>query len=387
MRLATTPRCLGKRLRVSPCVPLAQGPHYGDTGIPSTGDEPVPTSTSWTTNHGLPLPPILNPALQAARNRHKTAKQKQQSSDRTPLQRALALNPYAQALATPLRYCTTTHALLPRHELQSFITVFKPRDPVSPSEERAEQPTAGPTAHDAEPEQTHPHLVPEPPGTATTLSRTYCLGSYSHIAKLADSAPTSSARTTKGWRRLVTPDALSRYGVGARNTYIWDPAMADRILESLRREVEVHWTRWFTVKSPKAFGRVEGLESECGVRERDGRVVGRGLPVLDPDEVMCFLSFDLDGTGEVNAEVEDWACKAGLEYVQVFDLVALLGRDRATALRTRRLLFRSVRVLAVKKDSLVMAAVLALMKLDAYFDDANKSMHHKNISLDRADVR
>ncbi|KAL8821956.1 MAG: hypothetical protein Q9223_000114 [Gallowayella weberi] len=60
----------------------------------------------------LPLSPLMDPNLQAARNRYKAPKPAT-SGELSAFQKKLRKNPYAQALATPLRQCTLTGTRLP----------------------------------------------------------------------------------------------------------------------------------------------------------------------------------------------------------------------------------------------------------------------------------
>ncbi|KAI5361742.1 hypothetical protein Slin14017_G084750 [Septoria linicola] len=73
----------------------------------------------------------MDPIYLQARNKHKLPKLQQQDqtqrspkkldqSDLTPFQKELAMNPYARALATPIRLCALSRARLPSHFLLPF---------------------------------------------------------------------------------------------------------------------------------------------------------------------------------------------------------------------------------------------------------------------------
>ncbi|KAL8781549.1 MAG: hypothetical protein Q9203_000234 [Teloschistes exilis] len=74
----------------------------------------------------LPLSPLMDPELQAGRNRYKTRKP-EPSSEPSEFQKKLQKNPYAQALATPVRSCALTGARLPSYFLLDFGLALHPR--------------------------------------------------------------------------------------------------------------------------------------------------------------------------------------------------------------------------------------------------------------------
>ncbi|KAI9838529.1 MAG: hypothetical protein M1819_004837 [Sarea resinae] len=67
----------------------------------------------------LPLPPFLDPERIEAKQRHRRPKDGSEKP-RTPFQDRLANNPYAQALATPVRFCPVTQVRLPKYFLIPF---------------------------------------------------------------------------------------------------------------------------------------------------------------------------------------------------------------------------------------------------------------------------
>ncbi|KAF1988378.1 hypothetical protein K402DRAFT_392124 [Aulographum hederae CBS 113979] len=71
-------------------------------------------------NGQLPLPPLMDPEKIARKTRHKQPKATPKEAELTPFQKKLAANPYAHALATPIRLCNITGAHLPTAFLQDF---------------------------------------------------------------------------------------------------------------------------------------------------------------------------------------------------------------------------------------------------------------------------
>ncbi|KAJ8065799.1 hypothetical protein OCU04_006462 [Sclerotinia nivalis] len=74
----------------------------------------------------LPLSPLMDPLFHEARNRHSAPKPQPSKEERTPFQEQLAKNPYALALATPVRQCSATQLSLPSFFLQDFTLMAHP---------------------------------------------------------------------------------------------------------------------------------------------------------------------------------------------------------------------------------------------------------------------
>ncbi|KAL8701882.1 MAG: hypothetical protein Q9224_000295 [Gallowayella concinna] len=68
---------------------------------------------------GLPLSPLMDPNLQAARKRYKLPKP-EANGELSAFQKKFRKNPYAQALASPLRQCALTGARLPNFFFLNF---------------------------------------------------------------------------------------------------------------------------------------------------------------------------------------------------------------------------------------------------------------------------
>ena len=108
-----------------------------DTSIETPNDEAIDndalgtqtTTTLWSRpfkKRDLPISPFMDEAWLAARNKHRAPKAVR-SKEPTPLQRKLLRNPYAQALATPVRTCAITNIRLPAYFLQDFELISHPQ--------------------------------------------------------------------------------------------------------------------------------------------------------------------------------------------------------------------------------------------------------------------
>jgi len=87
---------------------------------PHVGESPEPYQ-----RRPLPASPLMDPETIAAKNKYH---EKKASPSKTPesMQQQLAKNPYALALATPLRKCQLTKINLPRYFLQDFTLMSHP---------------------------------------------------------------------------------------------------------------------------------------------------------------------------------------------------------------------------------------------------------------------
>lgn len=87
--------------------------------------EPGILTTKPLRRRELPISPFMDPKYISAKEKHKAPKPPP-SKNPTELQRLLAKNPYALALATPVRACRATSVVLPRYFLQDFNLMAHP---------------------------------------------------------------------------------------------------------------------------------------------------------------------------------------------------------------------------------------------------------------------
>ncbi|KAI9155132.1 Esterase-like protein [Paramyrothecium foliicola] len=96
---------------------------FGDDDFGKTLQIDTDTKTISTASGSLPISPIFDPQWMKARRRQ-TKSWPSQPTGR--FRQKLANNPYARALATPIRQCPVTRTLMPRYFLQDFETVQHP---------------------------------------------------------------------------------------------------------------------------------------------------------------------------------------------------------------------------------------------------------------------
>ncbi|KAL2263290.1 hypothetical protein VTK26DRAFT_7480 [Humicola hyalothermophila] len=132
----------------------------------------------------LPVSPIMDPSFHEIRQRYRRPKQRPAKSIYKPtkFQRLLARNPYAQALATPVRRCPVTSTALPKFFLQRFNLASHPEtgNPwIVPQDLDSKVPRAAATQPEeeqepstSEPEESSPAASPHSPSEpATTRKR------------------------------------------------------------------------------------------------------------------------------------------------------------------------------------------------------------------------
>lgn len=174
-----------------------------------------------TNNHGLPV----SPALQ--RTEQRPAREQQPLESLTPFRKAVAANPYANALATPVRQCNFTAARLPSHHLLPFATVFRRH----------------------ENDKLVPYLAPVDKSQQT--SRAYALNSRQLLIRLSQK---------KNWQRLLGHDL--KFGLKNRNDYQWSSQMDEIILSRLRSSV-VRKLTWLLSKPNAKLVTPFESDTEC----------------------------------------------------------------------------------------------------------------------------
>ncbi|KAK6003682.1 hypothetical protein QM012_009453 [Aureobasidium pullulans] len=177
--------------------------------------------TPLTNHHGLPVSPALQPSKQ------RPAREQQPLESLTPFRKAVAANPYANALATPVRQCNFTAARLPSHHLLPFATIFRRHDN----------------------DKLVPYLAPVDKSRQTF--RAYVLNSRQLLSHLGQK---------KNWQRLLGHDL--KFGLKNRNDYRWPSQMDEIILSRLRSSV-VQKMAWLLSKPNAKFIMPFEFSTEC----------------------------------------------------------------------------------------------------------------------------
>ncbi|KAI1342207.1 hypothetical protein F5Y15DRAFT_334678 [Xylariaceae sp. FL0016] len=111
-----------RRNPASPILPPRRAPAADDELKIDTKNKTIDTAVG-----KLPLSPILDPTYWEAVGRHQQLKPKPGKAVNS-LERQFRANPFAQALGTPLRYCSATRTRQPKFFLQDFSLVSHPEN-------------------------------------------------------------------------------------------------------------------------------------------------------------------------------------------------------------------------------------------------------------------
>jgi hypothetical protein len=103
---------------------LSEAIEETETETESAPDSTTHFDLAW---QDLPISPLMDPGFIAAQKKPQIPKLKPLRLYQTGLQKILEKNPYAMALATPLRRCPITNVYLPRFFLQNFGLLGHPK--------------------------------------------------------------------------------------------------------------------------------------------------------------------------------------------------------------------------------------------------------------------
>ncbi|WPG97418.1 Hypothetical protein R9X50_00019300 [Acrodontium crateriforme] len=185
-------------------------------------------------NRSLPLSPVMDPKAVNARTKYEQAKANPDRDTESPFQKQLRLNPYARALITPVRTCVISHARLPEHFLQQFVTRLEtstsnwqkatPQLAPALSKDRILDPTTGTVASRMS-------------ALAISTSRSYVFNNHSLLVAVSKKKKWAAivSERMKEWvaaKRHVQPDRIK-----AKDIWTWPADTADATLSQRRIEV------------------------------------------------------------------------------------------------------------------------------------------------------
>ncbi|KAI0904851.1 hypothetical protein F4823DRAFT_628298 [Ustulina deusta] len=193
----------------------------------------------------------MDPSYWAATTRHQTPKAKKSKATNS-VERQFRRNPFAYALATPIRQCTASHIRLPSSFLQGFGLIAHPetRQPwwvprslaLDRSSESQEIDMASDEQTNSETEQGKPDVPEEiPEAKAPTAIQSNDTKLYGPSAYVLARQDLISAFATKRSGYEQVPKRLfggssSRYTMFARNA-IWRQDMDSLILDRMRQQI------------------------------------------------------------------------------------------------------------------------------------------------------
>jgi len=361
--------------------PLA--PHIKPTAIIGKNASHAPRPNAYE-RRPLPLSPLMDPAAIAAKQKHHAPKA-QPRMNPEPFQQILAKNPYALALATPLRRCQLTYSGLPSFFLQDFNLMAHPEtgDPwyVPRSLANKHAPTAPPKTadlgiepgteleakdekqSDSQREKIGRKHTPDVGFTAYTLSSQLALRALTEKdGYTTKGRPKRALRQAKQIGIPVSahvqfvPDRYRRAKLASKaiSKAAWRTDMHEFVLELLRRRT------------------VEDLVHV--IRLKRGYVVGCSgwEDAKAKPQVGAFLWTGGNGDIEMDAPPEFATIKVNTQKnktrkVPVYNLRALLGREKLAELREKLLngIFQK-ELLVLRHKRVTVELEMRLWKLQGY---------------------
>ncbi|KAF1352182.1 hypothetical protein BDV97DRAFT_397224 [Delphinella strobiligena] len=265
-------------------------------------------------SQALPLPPILDSKVISAKRRltNSLPKPPQNVADLTDFQKRLAANPYAQALATPVRSCSFTEARLPQHFLLPLKTEFH-------RQEGSKDTT-----------KLLPTLTLQTEKTSRGL-KTSVINSRALLNRLGKK---------KAFHRLINRDMHDRFKVKDKRNWSWPEGIDSLVLQHLRQSVFAKLKWAFDTPTARLVTSLEKLG--------EGSADASCTLLLRRDECSTAVDGDL---------------------LPAFDLNILLGEDLVTLL-VQGTSFADCRAVALADSHPTTAMRVRLLKLQAFMDDS-----------------
>ncbi|TKA61770.1 hypothetical protein B0A55_12054 [Friedmanniomyces simplex] len=341
-----------------PLIPKAQPLVRGDDGI----------RTFRARQHGgrsLPLPPLLDPIVTEAKERYHAAKKSYHDpkpsrlyGPKTKMQAEMEMNPYAQALATPIRQCQLTSARLPSHFLQAFTT-------------HLQRLTANNNPSNGPPPRLSARLAPElkdggTPDTLRSPGRSYLLADRSILdfVTARKKWPVLVSEHMKAW--ITRHSARKSNSISVQKDVQWDPDTAERLLVSMRESVQGELSLGIRHKYVLPLSTISDLEA-WQEREKDWRIEDgpvMGLFTLKPGED--------EGVAHMLRIVESSESKSQ-GCVEVHNLADVLGKEDVTLSdlgASWALQEKGVRWLGLLESTRSVGLWTAVMRLEAYLRES-----------------
>ncbi|KAK0269529.1 hypothetical protein LTR35_014825 [Friedmanniomyces endolithicus] len=318
------------------------------------GDHGTPTLRARQNGgRSLPLPPILDPVVEEAKERHREPRPHQLYGPRTKMQAEIDMNPFAQALATPVRQCQLTSARLPSHFLQPLAARIQSQ------------------AVNSEPSSTSSsrllvRLVPEPkraaPDDPGSVVRNYLLAHRSVFDLVTTRArwPVLLTERMKAW--IARKTGRKSNSISAQKDVQWDTDTGEQVLVSMRERVHCEVSLGIRHKYVLLFSAPSDMQTwhkrEKNWRIEDGPVTSLlALQLHEDEELTSALRQIHPPHTERHGEIE------------IYNLAQLLGKEEVTLGdlgASWALMAKGAKYLAVLESTRSVELRLAIMTLEAY---------------------
>ncbi|TGO77825.1 hypothetical protein BELL_0090g00270 [Botrytis elliptica] len=301
-----------------------------------------------TKRRELPLSPLMDPLFQEARTKHSAPKPQPKKEGRTAFQEQLAKNPYALALATPVRQCTATQLSLPSFFLQDFTIMAHPT-------------TSAPWHV---PRSLSPHISKVESSEQDTF-HTPSLGSTTYVA-MRQPLLQSFFKTKSGYTGVYKKFGLMQAKSTARKHVVlqatWRPDMDTFLLELMRRRTAelleylrgkknyIHkCANWKEVEFSEQTGCVLWMGQKLASREE-----GEQGREQEQEQEVPPGEFETKRIGP-----------GGRKVVPVFNLRIMMGKQWIEKIREGNHIFGN-QILVVKHKNATKEIQMKLWKLQGY---------------------
>lgn len=300
----------------------------------------------------------MDPAFLQAKEKYRATKQPPSKLE-TQLQQALAKNPFARALASPLRSCGWTDVRLPRYFLQDFKVLSHPDTGIPYL-----LPTSLTRKHSGE--EGIPEEKTRPIGGMTG----YVIANGSTL----ESMQVSKQSKQPAHLNLLPSSVRSvKTAMNMFSSSKWRPDMAEFVLELLRRRCVEHLLHLASLKRGYVVACVDWEDASSK------RSVGVFLwtggrednPMPSPAD---FATLDLGMEGGLKGGE-----KKKRRKVPVYNLRSLLGQKKLAHLMAQSGVFERV-VVAVKHKLMTIDLEMKLWKLQGYIADYDKIIEGRKTS-------
>ncbi|PBP24308.1 Esterase-like protein [Diplocarpon rosae] len=312
----------------------------------------------------LPVSPFMDPAFFEAREKHQIRKPGP-SKTPTEFQRQLAKNPYALALATPVRKCLLTKVKLPNYFLQDFMVMLEPKTqqpwyvPASLSNKH----TPPKVLEGKDADEVGTHTEPEKPPKKIGF-KVYTLNSKAGLEGMQN-PKSGSRRNPKGPQTHIEQSFIPpkmREFKGAMKAYSstkWRPDMQDFVSDLMGRRIVSTFSHLWKLQRGYlvgCHGWDEALKKPQVAAFLWLGTAGDEATRGPPD----FATLDV-GTQDYNEVGSDLGRRK--RKVPVFNLKMLLGTEKISILRA---LVPNGEVVALKHKNATVELQLKLWKLQGY---------------------
>lgn len=310
----------------------------------------------------------MNPEVQQAKERYSRMKQPPDKLS-TRLQQELAKNPFALALASPIRTCGLSNVSLPRYFLQDFKVLSHPTTNV-------------PYFLPASLISNYTRVDERPGQTKSILGLTaYTLANKQSLAMMQDPRKGRGGKSQRAHYKLIARSYLETKPIHKQlMSSKWRPDMEDFVLELLRRRCVERLTELAQLQR----GYLVGCEDweDAASKPSVGAFLWTGGLEMDPKGPPAdFATLDLGMAGGL-----DGGARKRKRKVPAYNLRTLLGAEKLAELSKQLPSGIFTRdVVALKRKKMTVELQLHLWKMQGYVADFNEHLDAGRLASEQDD--